>query len=197
MNLYIVTGTTQGLGKALADAIGSKPDNELIALARAPDAPITGGARLEVDLSDLDAVDRVFDRVVDRIRGKRFAKSVALRRAARATAAIPTDEAKAAAWERLFDEGLSNREFEAVSDGFWDAEQTGLVHDYLPRYLHEGLAAARRRGPSFEERLGDCFPLVPFADGHVAELAEVLRDDVPTVLRRAWEDAYDDLTRTR
>ncbi len=117
--------------------------------------------------------------------------------AARATAAIPTDEAKAAAWERLFDEGLSNREFEAVSDGFWDAKQTGLVHDYLPRYLHEGLAAARRRGPSFEERLGDCFPLVPFADGHVAELAEVLRDDVPTVLRRAWEDAYDDLTRTR
>jgi aminopeptidase N len=117
--------------------------------------------------------------------------------AARATAAIPTPEAKAAAWERLLGDGLSNREFEAVSHGFWDPEQTGLVHDYLPRYLHEGLAAARRRGPSFEERLGKSFPLVPFADEHVAVLAEVLRDDVPTVLRRAWEDAYDDLTRTR
>ena len=117
--------------------------------------------------------------------------------AARAIAAIPTAGAKAAAWERLLDDGVSNREFEAVSTGFWDAEQTGLVHDYLPRYLHEGLAAARRRGPSFEERLGKSFPMVPFADEHVAALAEVLRDDVPTVLRRAWEDAYDDLTRTR
>jgi aminopeptidase N len=118
--------------------------------------------------------------------------------AAGANAALPTPEAKAVAWERLLgDDGLSNREFEAVSYGFWSPEQTGLVHDYLPRYLHEGLAAAQRRGPSFEERLGKSFPMVPFADEHVAALEEVLCGDVPTVLRRAWEDAYDDLTRTR
>jgi aminopeptidase N len=109
--------------------------------------------------------------------------------AAGANAALPTPEAKAVAWERLLgDDGLSNREFEAVSSGFWSPEQTGLVHDYLPRYLHEGLAAAQRRGPSFEERLGKAFPMVPFADEHVAALEDVLRGDVPTVLRRAWED---------
>jgi len=116
--------------------------------------------------------------------------------AAGANAALPTPEAKAAAWERLLGDGLSNREFEAISSGFWDPEQTALVHDYLPRYLHEGLAAALRRGPSFEERLGKSFPRVPFADEHLAALEDVLRGDVPTVLRRAWEDAYDDRTRT-
>ena len=52
MNLYIVTGTTRGLGMAFADAIAREPDNELIALARAPDAPIPGGARLAVDLAE-------------------------------------------------------------------------------------------------------------------------------------------------
>ena len=100
MNLYIVTGTTQGLGKALADAIGAKPDNELIALARAPDAPITGGARLEVDLADLDAVERVFDRVVDRIRGKRFAKSVLINNAGVIAPVGPLERTPAAELQR-------------------------------------------------------------------------------------------------
>ena len=118
--------------------------------------------------------------------------------AAGAMAALPTEAAKAAAWQRLLgDDTLSNREFEAVSYGFWDPEQTVLVHPYLPRYLSEGLAAARRRGPSFEERLGKTFPLVPLTDEHVEALAETLRGEVPTVLRRAWEDAYDDLARAR
>jgi aminopeptidase N len=118
--------------------------------------------------------------------------------AAGARAALPTEAAKAAAWERLLaDDTLSNREFEAVSYGFWDPEQAALVHPYLPRYLDEGLAAARRRGPSFEERLGKSFPLVPFTDAHVEALAATLRGDVPTVLRRAWEDAYDDLVGAR
>ena len=61
--------------------------------------------------------------------------------AAGARAALPTEAAKAAAWDRLLgDDTLSNREFEAVSSGFWDPEQTALVHPYLPRYLGEGLA---------------------------------------------------------
>jgi hypothetical protein len=38
---------------------------------------------------------------------------------------------------------------------------------------------------------------VPFTDAHVETLAETLRGDVPTVLRRAWEDAYDDLVGAR
>ena len=76
MNLYVVTGTTRGLGKALAEAIAREPDNELIALGRAPDAPIPGGARIELDLADGEALERACDRVAQRIRGKRYEKAV-------------------------------------------------------------------------------------------------------------------------
>jgi benzil reductase ((S)-benzoin forming) len=76
MNLYIVTGTTRGLGRALAERIGRDPANELVALSRAPDAPIPGGARIEVDLADGAAVERACDRVEARIRGKRYEKAV-------------------------------------------------------------------------------------------------------------------------
>ena len=76
MNLYIVTGTTRGLGEALAEAIAADPANELIALSRAPDAPVPGGARLECDLADASAVERAFDRIEQRVRGKRYEKAV-------------------------------------------------------------------------------------------------------------------------
>jgi len=76
MNLYIVTGTTQGLGRALAERIAQDPDNELVALARAPDGPIPGGARIEADLADASSVERACDRVEQRIRGKGYAKAV-------------------------------------------------------------------------------------------------------------------------
>jgi benzil reductase ((S)-benzoin forming) len=95
MNLYIVTGTTKGLGKALAEAIATDPDNELIALARAPDAPIPGGARLEVDLADAQALDKAFDRVEQRIRGKRFAKAVLINNAGVVEPVAPLARARA------------------------------------------------------------------------------------------------------
>jgi benzil reductase ((S)-benzoin forming) len=81
VNLYIVTGTTKGLGKALAERIALDPDNEIIALARAPDAPIPGGARLEVDLAENAALDAAFDRIEQRVRGKRYAKAVLINNA--------------------------------------------------------------------------------------------------------------------
>ncbi len=57
MDLYIVTGTSQGLGAALAERIALDPANELIALSRAPDAPIPGGARLQVVQRDVEDVE--------------------------------------------------------------------------------------------------------------------------------------------
>ncbi len=118
--------------------------------------------------------------------------------AAEALAARPDPDAKAESFARLLGEPpLSNREFEATASGLWDPEQAELVAPYVDRYLTEGLALARRRGPSFEDQLGDAFPTVPFTDAQVALLAETLAGDVPTVLRRAWEDAHDDLTLPR
>lgn len=99
MNLYIVTGTTQGLGKALAERIGASPDNELIALARAPEAPIPGGARLTIDLADTQAIEEVFDRIEQRIRGKRFAKAVLINNAGVVSPVGPITNASAAELE--------------------------------------------------------------------------------------------------
>ena len=118
--------------------------------------------------------------------------------AAGALAALPSPEAKATAWERLTAEpALSNREFEATAAGFWHPEHAALVGDHVARYLDEGLDLARRRGPSFEDMIGRAFPSIPLTDEHVAALATALEGDVPTVLRRAWEDRYDDAVRAR
>ncbi|MGE0356148.1 MAG: SDR family NAD(P)-dependent oxidoreductase [Burkholderiales bacterium] len=76
MDLYIVTGHTRGLGRALAEKLGAEPEVELIALGRAADGPVPGGAQLFVDLADPRALDAVFDRVEERLRGKRYAKAV-------------------------------------------------------------------------------------------------------------------------
>ena len=81
MNLYIVTGTTKGLGEALAARVAADPDNELIALARAPDGPVPGGTRFEVDLVDVAALEKTCDRIDERIRGKTYAKAVLINNA--------------------------------------------------------------------------------------------------------------------
>ncbi len=81
MNLYVVTGTTKGLGRALAERIAADNDNELVALARGPDGPIPGGACFGVDLADAAALERACDRIEQRVRGKRYAKAVLINNA--------------------------------------------------------------------------------------------------------------------
>ena len=81
MNLYIVTGTTKGLGKAFAERIAGHPANELVALARAADGPIPGGIRFQLDLGDTAAIERVFDRVEARVKAKTYEKAVLINNA--------------------------------------------------------------------------------------------------------------------
>ena len=76
MNLYVVTGTTQGLGKALAERIAEDPGNELFAFARAASGPIPGGIRIEVDIAETAALERACDDFERHIAGKRYAKAV-------------------------------------------------------------------------------------------------------------------------
>ena len=116
--------------------------------------------------------------------------------AAGALAAIPTAAAKAAAWERLTgDAHLSNREFEAVAAGLWDLEQPDLVGAYVDRYAAEAPRLAIERGPTFADQLGDAFPAVALTARQVATLDAALAGDVPTLLRRPWEDRLDDARR--
>lgn len=99
-NLYIVTGTTKGLGAALADTIARDAGNELIALARAAEGPIAGGHRIEVDLADTRALDKACDRLAARLAGKRYAKAVLINNAGIVAPVAPLERADPAELER-------------------------------------------------------------------------------------------------
>ena len=115
--------------------------------------------------------------------------------AARALAALPDPAAKDAAWHRMFgDPEVSNRVFTATAEGFWDPEQHDLVHDYVRRYLAEAPAVARERGQAFSQLVGRAFPALPLTEEDLTALEQALAGDLPTVLRRQWEDRYDDVT---
>ena len=81
MNLYIVSGTTKGLGKALLEKLFADATNEVIALARAPDTVVDGGAIFRLDLSDTRAIDEVFDRIGKYLGDRRFEKAVLINNA--------------------------------------------------------------------------------------------------------------------
>ena len=99
-NLYIVTGTTKGLGAAFAARIAADPANELIAFARAPDGAVPGGWRFEADLADSRALARACDRALARIRGKSRAKAVLVNNAGVVSPVGPLDEVDPGELER-------------------------------------------------------------------------------------------------
>ncbi|MEV5198283.1 aminopeptidase N [Streptomyces sp. NPDC053720] len=118
--------------------------------------------------------------------------------AARCRAALPTPEAKAAAWHALFnDDGLSNYLFTAVAQGFWQPEQADLVRDYVPRYYPEATALATRRGPAIADAAGRyAFPAyaVDAENLHLGEQALGDQALIPA-LHRKLTDQIDDLRR--
>jgi aminopeptidase N len=113
--------------------------------------------------------------------------------AAAALAARPTAEAKEEAWAALMAEDVSNRQFTAVTSGLWPAEHAGLAAAYLPRYLEAGPRWAER-GPAFSQVVGMCFPAFHLDDAQLGLLRDALAGELPTVLRRHWEDVLDDRT---
>lgn len=118
-----------------------------------------------------------------------------------ARAAVPTEEAKAATWERLVSGELSTHELDATGAGFWGWEQADLLRPYLSRYVTEGLALAQRSGQAMADSVGDAFPRLPLPLDVRRELrtevaAALATGEVPTVLARSWNDHLDDLDRT-
>ena len=66
----------------------------------------------------------------------------------------------------------------------------------MARYLAEAPAVARARGQAFSQLVGrHAFPNIPLGQPDVAAVEAALGADVPTVLRREWEDQLDDLRR--
>ncbi|MFE7753047.1 aminopeptidase N [Streptomyces sp. NPDC057428] len=118
--------------------------------------------------------------------------------AARCRAALPTPEAKAAAWHAMFtDDTLSNYLFTATAQGFWQPEQHELTRDYIARYYPDATALATRRGPAIAEAAGrHAFP-AHAVDAHSLTLGtDALNDPALTpALRRKLTDQLDDLRR--
>ncbi|MFG2431269.1 aminopeptidase N [Streptomyces sp. NPDC048590] len=118
--------------------------------------------------------------------------------AARCRAALPTPEAKQAAWHAMFtDDTLSNYLFTATAQGFWQPEQTELLHPYTSRYFPDAIALAARRGPAIAEAAGrHAFPTHAI-DPHTATLAEqaLANPALTPALRRKLTDQTDDLRR--
>ncbi|MFC6287676.1 aminopeptidase N [Nocardioides sp. GCM10027113] len=116
--------------------------------------------------------------------------------AATAAAALPDAGAKADAWARMYDDPqVSNRMYVALATGFWDPEQAALVAPYVGRYLAESPGVARARGQAFSQVVGRSFPAVPLTEDDLEAADKALAGDVPTVLRRHWEDQLDELRR--
>ncbi|PVG81734.1 aminopeptidase N [Nocardioides gansuensis] len=116
-----------------------------------------------------------------------------------ARASVPTVEAKESAFVRMVSGELSNRELSAIAHGLWAWEHADLVAPYVPRYLSDGLDLAWRSGQAMGGVIGDAFPWLPMSHDARRELRSALADtlagDVPTVLRREWDDHLDDLDR--
>ncbi|MFD3761433.1 aminopeptidase N [Streptomyces sp. NPDC058622] len=118
--------------------------------------------------------------------------------AARCRAALPTPEAKAAAWDRLFhDDSLSNYLFSATAQGFWQPEQADLVREYVPRFYPDAVALGARRGPAIAEAAGRwAFPVHAADEAHLQTGRACLENpDILPLLRRKLVDQLDDLAR--
>ncbi|MDX2921981.1 ERAP1-like C-terminal domain-containing protein, partial [Streptomyces sp. NE06-03C] len=118
--------------------------------------------------------------------------------AARCRAALPTPEAKAAAWDALFtDDTLSNYLFTATAQGFWQPGQEKLTDDYVSRFYPDAVALAARRGPAIAEAAGrHAFPVYAVDPASLGTGLRALEDPalIPA-LRRKLVDQLDDLRR--
>ncbi|MEV4539375.1 aminopeptidase N [Asanoa sp. NPDC049518] len=109
-----------------------------------------------------------------------------------ALAARPTAEAKAAAWSAMTqDPDVSVSRFRALAEGLWTLSQRELVTPYVAAYVTAAPALARR-GSAFAAAVGRAFPAFPLTPEELTLVRDALREDVPAVLRREWEDELDD-----
>ncbi|MBV9592796.1 MAG: aminopeptidase N [Actinobacteria bacterium] len=120
--------------------------------------------------------------------------------AATCRAAVPSSEAKAAAWVQLFGaagEPPSARMFSATARGFWWPEQNELLDPYIALYFPAAVEIARRRGQTIAAAAGNlAFPRFATDPGVVVATERCLAVGNPApILRRALVDQLDDLRR--
>jgi aminopeptidase N len=125
---------------AFADTATARADLDLLA------ALLSGSAAIEGLAIDTDMRWRLLHRLVSRGAAGHAQIQAELdndptdageRQAAFATAAIPTPEAKTAAWNQVVGGAMASATFRAALDGFTDPDQDELIAPYSERYFSE------------------------------------------------------------
>ena len=80
MNLFILTGTTRGIGAALLDVLAADKNNIVVSLSR---APTTSAApfNVHVDLGDIAAIEPAFAACAEHLAGRHFDRAVLINNA--------------------------------------------------------------------------------------------------------------------
>ncbi len=81
MNLYVVTGTSKGLGRALADLLAKRDGSTTYEVGRATTAKNAANTLLEADFSNTQSIERAFVELAAQINGKTFQRAVLINNA--------------------------------------------------------------------------------------------------------------------
>ena len=81
MNLYLITGTTRGLGQALALALGRDPDNYVVEISRGVSGKKGSNTFIHADLADLASIETAFGALADDLGGRTFTRAVLINNA--------------------------------------------------------------------------------------------------------------------
>lgn len=93
MDLYVVTGTTRGLGAALAERIRAEAGSELVTMSRRD-------STIDVDLGDSASVRAACAGLGARLHGKRYGRAVLINNAGVVSPVGPLDQVEATELER-------------------------------------------------------------------------------------------------
>jgi len=100
MNLYVVTGTTKGLGQALASRIQADTSNILVSIARSPAATPQRGLHIRADLGVSADITRAGEEMTRFVTGQSFERAVLINNAGVVSPVAPLEQADPAQLER-------------------------------------------------------------------------------------------------
>jgi aminopeptidase N len=119
------------------------------------------------------------------------------RRATACRAAIPTEEAKQAAWEEIISGKLPNATFRAMLSGFMSADQDALLEPYAQRYFDVAGDVWRDwKSDMAQWFVSNAYPLFAVSQDTIDATDEyIARTGPPAPLRRLLSEGRDDVAR--
>jgi aminopeptidase N len=119
------------------------------------------------------------------------------RHAASARAAIPTPEAKAAAWAEIVSGALPNATFRATLDGFQNLDQDELLASYAEPYFDTVARIWADWGSDMAQYFAEgAYPITVISQQAIGRVdAYLSRDDLPAAMRRLVAEGRDDVAR--